>query len=787
MQLRKSLKALEKFAAKFSRRSQSCQLCQQVDDERSAQQALVSSEQKFRALAEHSPDIIARYDLQCRVLYINPQFEKVLDTSGEVLGKTPMELNLGGYYDEYQAKAEAVIRTGQSDEMELSVLDDGENFSYYHVRFVSEFGPDGEIVGALAIGRNITKQHRVERLLLNLSNSIPGVLTAVRHRPGGGVNVVYASLGLRDLFGLDFEEVKDGASDLLARIHPEDLPSLIQVIDVAARTMTIFCHEYRVNHPTRGEVWVESRTTPVREADGRIIWYSCSSDITERRRLQNALAERERQFRTLAENAPDKIIRHDSETRLLYINPVLERTLKLTTEQVEGKRTDELFPQSRIMRDYQDVLAQVIATGKPANFEMIGKLPGSSRASYDLIRLVPELDQYGQVTGAIAIGRDYTEQKRLEQELRRREREFRTLAENLPDIIVRYDRDYRRIYLNPAYAREVGIPLARIWNKTPAEIWKPLIPCEEYMDWLKRVMVTGEPGHILLEWNAPDGGRVSYDTRAVAEYDGEGQVIGALAIGHNITEIKATERHLEESRAQLRALTAKREKDREEERKRIGREIHDELGQLLSVLRLNVTTLDFRFGDANPDLRDKAQKMVSVMDRAILMVRDLATRLRPVMLSSGIVSALEWMVKEYTESTGIVCELHVSNDDFPLDESRAIEVFRIIQESLTNVLRHSGADRVDITLRNEAGVCKVDVQDNGKGFDPARVGRRGSLGIIGMQERTLGLNGTLDIIQAESGGMVLKLRIPIEEQDETCLELGRRCQQRRSTDILIKE
>ena len=125
------------------------------------------------------------------------------------------------------------------------------------------------------------------------------------------------------------------------------------------------------------------------------------------------------------------------------------------------------------------------------------------------------------------------------------------------------------------------------------------------MSRLKRVMESGEPDRILLEWHDPDGSLVSHDMHAVAEYDEEKQVIGALVIGHNITELKATERRLEESRAQLRTLTAKREEAREEERKRIAREIHDELGQLLNVLRLNVTTLDFRFGDANSDLRDQ--------------------------------------------------------------------------------------------------------------------------------------------------------------------------------------
>jgi len=380
--------------------------------------------------------------------------------------------------------------------------------------------------------------------------------------------------------------------------------------------------------------------------------------------------------------------------------------------------------------------------------------------------------------------------------LRKSELEFRTLVEHSPDMIMRYDRDCRRIYVNPAYQREIGTdalaqpngcqypenrdvrvscsfwlpgsgqPALRSPCRDPNPILEPgSWPCNEYLAWLKGVMATGEPGRILLEWHMPDGNRVFHDMQAVAEYDEAGQVIGALVIGHNISELKATERRLEESRAQLHALTTQREQAREEERKRIAREIHDELGQLLSMLRLNVATLDFRFGGTNPGLRGEAQKMVATVDNAILMTQSLITRLRPAVMNAGIVSALEWLVQEYAESTGIVCNLHVATDDISLDDDKAMAVFRIVQESLTNVLRHSGADHVDITLRRAGDSCELEVLDNGSGFNPDIVGKRHSYGIAGMKERTLILKGTLDIVAAEAGGTLLKLRIPVEEQD----------------------
>jgi signal transduction histidine kinase len=248
---------------------------------------------------------------------------------------------------------------------------------------------------------------------------------------------------------------------------------------------------------------------------------------------------------------------------------------------------------------------------------------------------------------------------------------------------------------------------------------------------------------------------------AVAEYDQEGHVISVLIMGHNITELKETERYLEESRAQLRIFTAKREDARAEERKRIAREVHDELGQLLSVLRLNIMTLSFHFGDTIPWLRDKTHKMTNIVDLAIMIVRNLATRLRPAVLNAGIVSALECMTREYAQNTDIKCRLHIFTHDVPLNEEQSIMVFRIVQESLTNVLRHSGAARVDIYLRRKGDVFELEVSDNGNGFEILDSVRRSSYGIAGMQERALILGGHLDIVSEPGGGTLLKLHVPL--------------------------
>lgn len=415
--------------------------------------------------------------------------------------------------------------------------------------------------------------------------------------------------------------------------------------------------------------------------------------------------------------------------------------------------------------DYRHLAMQagLVSCWSEPIFDSVGVVLGSFGIYSRQVR-VPNDEELQLLRRASHYAAIAIERRRMEARLRASERDYRALAENSPEIIVRYDRDCRRVYINPAYERETGIPLEFAWHKTPLEVSKSALLGGEIMARLKQVMTSGQADRFLFEWQGEDGRTVSHDMHAVAEYDEHGQITGVLVIGHNVTELKATERRLEESRAQLRTLAAKREEAREEERKRIAREIHDELGQLLNVLRLNVTTLDFRFGEADPGLREKLLNMVTTVDRAIQMVRSLTTKLRPAVLTAGIVSALEWVMQEYAESTGIDCRLRVSDEDIPLGEDRAIMVFRIVQESLTNVLRHSGASRVEIVLHRVGEICELVICDNGKGFDPDRAGRADSYGIAGMRERALILQGDLQIAKSEAGGTILTVRFPMNSK-----------------------
>ena len=196
---------------------------------------------------------------------------------------------------------------------------------------------------------------------------------------------------------------------------------------------------------------------------------------------------------------------------------------------------------------------------------------------------------------------------------------------------------------------------------------------------------------------------------------------------------------------------------REEERKRISREIHDELGQILTALRMDVSLARLNYGE----LMERLQSVTHLVDRTINIARNITSSLRPDALDLGIVAALEWLAENFSEHTNIPCEVKVDNGNFILSEFAATAVFRIIQESLTNIARHAAATTVGIiATQSESQLC-FEVRDNGKGFDLYSVSSKKSFGLIGIRERVAILEGDL-VIDSELGrGTSVLVHVPV--------------------------
>jgi signal transduction histidine kinase len=223
---------------------------------------------------------------------------------------------------------------------------------------------------------------------------------------------------------------------------------------------------------------------------------------------------------------------------------------------------------------------------------------------------------------------------------------------------------------------------------------------------------------------------------------------------------RAVQDEIASSRQRLRELVALNEATLEEERKHIAREVHDELGQVLTALRMDLSLLDMRYGTLDPALGKDVLGMKTTVDRAILGVRNVATHLRPTALDMGLVPAIDWLCQEFVRLTGMPCQLDASNH-LELDKTRAVVVFRIVQESLTNISRYASANQVHIVLRQQGEDLTLQVSDNGQGFDMGRAEQKKTFGLLGMHERAIALGGHLKITSSPGHGVILDLSIPV--------------------------
>lgn len=233
----------------------------------------------------------------------------------------------------------------------------------------------------------------------------------------------------------------------------------------------------------------------------------------------------------------------------------------------------------------------------------------------------------------------------------------------------------------------------------------------------------------------------------------------ALSLARDISERKEAERRLHESYTQLQALSSHRETDREQERKRIAHELHDELGQHLTALHLGLSTILYRMGNENAWLAERLEVLTSNAYETIQVVRNVAASLRPPVLDMGIGEALDSLAEQFRTTTGLVCNVTLPTPFRSLTKEALIAMYRVVQEALTNVARHAQATTVDIAIVQDNSRCWLEISDDGQGFDPS-VNRGKSFGLLGMKERIELLGGEFSISTTPGKGVRIEVRIP---------------------------
>lgn len=486
-----------------------------------------------------------------------------------------------------------------------------------------------------------------------------------------------------------------------------------------------------------------------------------AEDRAHRERSEHALRCSEAMYRFLAEHSADVICRHDAQCRYTYVSPSSQAVFGVPPAELIG-----CTPEALIDPAWVPEVRTTHAAGSPGadGYTMTFRSrhrDGGERWIEVAGRRVAHPDGHGH-DGIVSVMRDVS----VRHEAERRLHESR-------ELLAHSQRQARlgSWRLEPGHdGAHLSAEACRILGRGGPLPWRDAVramPRQDRRAVLAAWRALRAQGSCDVEhrWNA-GGADAWMRQRAEAQYDADGRCVRVLGTVQDITDAKCREQELIESRRRLRALGAHHEAAREAERRHLAREIHDEIGQHLTALRLDASMIRMRFGHLDPGIASAVCGIGNAIDATLKVMRDLVAALRPGPLDEGLVAAAEWLVHDFARRTGIAATLHAPAGGIALDPGIATAAFRILQESLTNVARHAGARAVRVRLDCDGCALVLQVVDDGVGIDPARPPQGNTFGLLGMNERAAILGGHVRLDTGPQGGAVLRAVLPLAERPE---------------------
>ncbi len=502
-----------------------------------------------------------------------------------------------------------------------------------------------------------------------------------------------------------------------------------------------------------------------------LLYQKASQEISHRRSIAAALRESEQRYRSLYHHTPAMLHSIDTNGCIVSVSNYWSEVMGYQPAEVIGRRLTGFFTDESRRFAEENAFPEFFRTGfvKDLPYQFIKK---NGEIIDVLLSAIADRNRQGQIIRTLAVSIDVTERKRaeqalqlakealsqyskdLERQVRNRTREVHSILKYTPSVVYIKDKKGRYILVNSRYEELFGVKNEDIIGKTDDEVMpKPVAEQFQASDFK---VLSEKRAHQVDEIVPQPDGLHTYLAVKFPIYDESGAISGICGILNDITAVK-------KAQDQLRRLSGSIMANQEKERSAIARELHDELGQVLTALRMEAIWIQERLQKTDPKAAQRALTMCQLIDKNIEDVRGLAFRLRPGVLDDlGLVDALEWYTSDFEKRTEITCIFDHSNVP-GIKDAVATAAYRITQEALTNVARHASAGKVDVRLNARNGTLNLTVADDGRGFNALRLSESDGLGVAGMRERATLVGGSLEVHSQPQKGTRVHFKVSLNE------------------------
>lgn len=727
-----------------------------------------NDEKRFRALIENGHDGIILWDADGKVLYTSPSTTTILGYSPEEL----LNLNAAEFVhpesqEPYRESLnESLRRPGTAIHAEGYVRHKNGEWRFLEGTLTNLL--DEPNVGAIVNNyRDITDRKLAQdavritdartRLLIKASNiglwdwDIP-------------TNKVYFSPEWKRQIGYTEDEISDRYEEWESRLHLEDLEAVLSAKnDYLEGRRPDYDVEFRLRHNDGSWRWILSRADMIRDETGRPIrLLGCHVDITERKQGEMALrgsegklslAMRAANMGSWGLNIDTLSFEADALAKVMH-GFTAEQPIADVYQSLRNIHPDDVSETKRRFK-------QSFKTCAPFEAEYRVVLPNGN------IRWITSQGDVDQSTRyLIGVVQDITERKNAEAALRTSEDQYRDLVDNMHDLVCTHDAEGRLLFANRASAHLLGYEPEELVGKNLSDILAPGLK-NNLKEYLRTIQSKGEASG-LMRVRTRSGETRLWEYHNTLRRDGP-EALTVRGLARDITERKQTEDEIKTSRDRLRALSARLDSARDEEARRIAREIHDELGGALTSLKWDIEAIDKAVsatasGDELRSVRERIPVVAGLIDSTIDTVRRISSELRPPVLDHlGLAAAIESQAGQFEKRTGIKCKFVSNTNAGGLSDEGTAAIYRIFKEIMTNVVRHAGAKRIDIRLTKSKGWLVLRVKDNGRGITDEEKKGTHSLGLLGIQERALLVGGEVDISGVPGKGTTVVVWVPVGE------------------------